>query len=126
MKEGERERGERKQGIEGDNCSRDKTLVSCYERRTQRHAGQCGTFIGISINTNNYRQTRESKNGPKHVKEILGRPTHYLFIQTFLSSHYPNCYVPLLKGDDAQAVLQMYSYLLLDHACTFSPQLLLL
>lgn len=64
------------------------------------------------------------ENGPKHVKEILGRPTHYLFTQTFLSSHYPNCcYVPLLKGDDAQA--QMYSSLLPDQACTFSPQLLL-
>lgn len=66
------------------------------------------------------------ENGPKHVKEILGRPPHYLFTQTFLSSHYPNCcYVPLLKGDDAQPDLQMYSYLLLDQACTFSPQLLL-
>lgn len=66
------------------------------------------------------------ENGPKHVKEILGRPTRYLFTQTFLSSHYPNCCcVPLLKGDDAQPVLQMYSYLLLDQACTFSPQLLL-
>lgn len=67
------------------------------------------------------------EHGPKHVKEILGRhTTHYLFTQTFLSSRYPNCcFVPQLKGDDAQAVLQMYSYLLLDQACTFSPQLLL-
>lgn len=58
-------RGERKQGREGDNCNRDKTLVNCYEGRMERHARQCGIFIRININTNNDRQTGEARKRSK-------------------------------------------------------------
>lgn len=104
MKRGKRERGERKQGMEGDKHNRDKTLVSCYKRRMQDIVAHS---LRQTSTQNNYRQNPE--NGAKHVKEILGRPTHYLFTQIFLSSHQPNCcYVSLLMGDDAHPHLLLF------------------
>lgn len=81
---GGRERGERKQGMEGDKYNRDKTLVSCYERRMQ-------DIVAHSLRQTSTQTTigkqQNPENGAKHVKEILGRPAHYLFTQIFLSSH---------------------------------------
>lgn len=65
---------------------------------------------------------KSGENGAKHVKEILGRSTHYLFTQIFLSSHPNCCYVPLLVGDDAHPPLFLFFSVL----CTSSPQLMLL
>lgn len=52
---------------------------------------------------------KSGENGAKHVKEILGRSTHYLFTQIFVSSRYPNCcFVPLPVGDDAHPPLFLF------------------